>query len=334
MSRLKLKRNLSRMARRCGLLYLASLAVKHKAFVLMYHRILNSVQDEAPYVQPGMYVLASTFRSHLEYLKNTYEVIPLQELVDRVQNRQEIRNCCAITLDDGWLDNYVNAFPIIRELNLPVTIFLATEFIGTDRLFWPEELTLFLDKLDCENVSSLHPLMKKLLRHLESVDMRPDDLFNAAIEALKTWPPEERQQLLSFIRKNRNQTLPNRKLMNWDEARKMQASGLVSFGVHTANHVLLDQISLQEAENEILAARQAIKNSIGVEPSLFSYPNGNYTPDVQLLLKKHGYAGAVITRRGRLGKQSDLFEIPRIGMHQDVSNSVSSFQARTLIRGF
>ena len=122
--------------------------------------------------------------------------------------------------------------------------------------------------------------------------------------------------------------------MNWDEIRGMQASGLIEFGAHTHSHVMLDQVSLAEAEQEIQLSRDEIERQLGVAPTLFAYPNGNYTPELEALLVRHGFKAAVTTRKDWLKMGVSLFRIPRIGMHEDVSNTIPLFLSRLLFKRF
>ncbi|MBE0501803.1 MAG: polysaccharide deacetylase family protein [Desulfuromonadales bacterium] len=334
MSKLMLKKFISRIAVGSGLLSLVSLRVKNKGLILMYHRILDSVQKEKYFIQPGMYVLAETFRSHVAFLKENYTLLSLPELMARTKNGQNINKCCAITFDDGWRDNYTHAFAVIKEYQVPATIFLATEFVGTNRLFWPEELTFFLQKFNEDSRPESDPLLSRLREKLRNQTSPPELFLDAAILELKSWRPEERHQLLVFLRDVCGTVQPERLFINWDEAREMLASGLVSFGAHTANHVLLDQVTLQEAETEVVASLQTIKDKLGAVPDFFAYPNGNYTNRLKSLLKQHGFKGAVTTKKGWVEKSSDFFAIPRVGMHQDVCSDLALFEARTLLRRF
>jgi peptidoglycan/xylan/chitin deacetylase (PgdA/CDA1 family) len=91
--------------------------------VLMYHRI----NDDLP---PGDWVVpVAEFRKQMEFLSRHGEVAGIREAL-RGRTRE---NKVVLTFDDGYRDNYQNAFPILKNLELPATIFLTTGFIGTVR---------------------------------------------------------------------------------------------------------------------------------------------------------------------------------------------------------
>ena len=304
------------------------------AIILMYHRITNKEKDNSDGIQPGMYVSPRSFRSHLKYLKKNYTVLPLSKLIDRHNNGLTLKGYCSITFDDGWLDNYSEAYPLLREYKLPATIFLATGYIGTNEMFWPEKLVYYLSQVNFISSTNTGSLLERLKIDLKSDAKYSGDVFEKAIIALKKWSPKDRQKLLSHL-KNQCKNHPSvRLLMNWDEVIEMQKSGLIEFGAHTVNHVILDQVKLEEAEREISQSRSVIYEKLGIMPELFAYPNGNYTSEIKELLKKHGFKAAVITRKGKLGKNHDLYEIPRIGVHQDISSTIPLLQARIIISGF
>ena len=93
-----------------------------------------------------MYVTTDTFDRQIQFLKKKFEVVHLEELLSNVLSGRQIGRHCAITFDDGWLDNYTQAFPILTKYQIPATIFLSTGLIGTNRLFWPEEFSLLHSK--------------------------------------------------------------------------------------------------------------------------------------------------------------------------------------------
>jgi peptidoglycan/xylan/chitin deacetylase (PgdA/CDA1 family) len=104
--------------------------LKDKALVLMYHRVL--APDDVPAdIDPGMYVTTEAFERHLRYLTANHEVVTLETLFEWMAGRRQFsRIPCAITFDDGWRDNYEQAFPLLQQYNVPATIFLITDHVG------------------------------------------------------------------------------------------------------------------------------------------------------------------------------------------------------------
>ena len=122
--------------------------------------------------------------------------------------------------------------------------------------------------------------------------------------------------------------------MNWDEAAEMGKSNLVEFGAHTVNHEILDQVSLERAEYEISSSCSEIEEHLGTRVNLFAYPNGNYNQAIKKIIRHEGLKAAVTTRKGLMTASSDIFEIPRIGIHEDVGSTIPLFLARILFNRF
>jgi hypothetical protein len=101
----------------------------------------------ADHIQPGMYVCAKTFEAHVVYLQKHFVVLALDDLLERwrIDQLDADKAYCVITFDDGWQDNYQFALPVLKQYGLPATIFLATDFIGTDRWFWPDQVMYLLE---------------------------------------------------------------------------------------------------------------------------------------------------------------------------------------------
>ena len=106
---------------------------KNRFVILMYHGI---VRRALPF--PCWWQLSiDQFQWQMNYLKKNYNVISLKEVVDKIHNRIPLDpNTAVITFDDGYHNNYSLAYPILKELNLPASIFLVTDFIGQDQLLW------------------------------------------------------------------------------------------------------------------------------------------------------------------------------------------------------
>ncbi|MBU5613498.1 polysaccharide deacetylase family protein [Geomonas azotofigens] len=327
------KKYMACVAHRLGLLDAAcTLKARSGALVLTYHRVLDSAVLRSSFVQPGMYVSPESFREQLSFLMSKFSIVSLTELVDRMRKGKAIGGCCCVTLDDGWHDNYLNAFPVLQALNVPATIFLATGFIGTTKYFWPEEVSFYLRSPAIFESRHSIPCLRQLLSL--SGTFASDSFLEASICTIKKWPLKQREDLVAELRSRSGTVPPGRAIMDWSEVQAMQASGLVSFGAHTAHHEILDQVDATTAENEIVQSKIDIESHLDMPVSLFAYPNGNFSQGLHATLARNGFTGAVTTRKGWVNSNSELLALPRIAMHQDVSQTNSLFFARTVWERF
>lgn len=96
--------------------------------ILMYH----SVAENSLFFTTH----PKEFVRQMEYLfKKKYKVIPLSEMCDRVRGGLPIAGMIAITFDDGYEDNYINTFPVLKKYQFPATIFIPTRYIGKEADF-------------------------------------------------------------------------------------------------------------------------------------------------------------------------------------------------------
>jgi peptidoglycan/xylan/chitin deacetylase (PgdA/CDA1 family) len=105
-----------------------------KALIICYH----CVKDEGDsYLRPTR---IGDFENQMRYLSMRYHPIALERMAQFLQNGTPLPpKAIAVTFDDGYRDNYENAYPILKRYNIPATVFLATDFIGTGRIpSWEE----------------------------------------------------------------------------------------------------------------------------------------------------------------------------------------------------
>ena len=107
------------------------MALNKRALVLMYHRVLHD-HEVSRDIDPGMYVTRESLDRHLRHLASTFELVSLDGIRDWIAGDIRFRKVpCAITFDDGWEDNYRNAFDLLSSHRVPATIFLVTDRVGT-----------------------------------------------------------------------------------------------------------------------------------------------------------------------------------------------------------
>jgi len=309
---------------------LSSKRFKGRGVILMYHRVVLNTEEHGVPLQPGMYVLEHTFERQVRFLKERFHVVSLPEMVAILRLGKDMSGYCAITFDDGWRDNFTNAYPILKKHDMPATVFLATDYIDTDKWFWPEEVSWCVSQYhdkgmipalaDTTRIGQLHqygscPIDKKFLIH-------------TVIERLKEYSPADRDEVLRVLKASFPGRVRERLLMSWEEANSMFDSGLISFASHTAGHEMLDQIDKEKVHRELESSKKSLKDMLGIDSPIFAYPNGRMTDEAVSKLEELNYTAAVTTQRGYVLGGTSLFGIPRIGIHEDVSNTTPLFLAR------
>ena len=283
--------------------------------VFMFHRVLP--EGEECY-DAGMATSKQAFGQMLDWLTENFRVVPLDELVRRRAERSHQRPACAITFDDGWVDNFLHAFPLLRARNLPATIFLPLEFIGTKRRFWQERLWLCTRQLEPNG----HRLgaVEKAARHFPWFPLTPGPLASdrGLKRFLMTRPTQEAEEFVQFLAElaQLSAEMPDRAFLNWAEVQTMRDSE-ISFGSHTLNHVLLTHMEPAHAESEIRKSRRELQERLGAEISCFSYPWGAANSFTRDVVTEAGYKYAVGTLPGLIRDGADLCLLPRIA-----SNSI------------
>src|SRR3989344_8233041 len=101
------------------------------AYILLYHRIADVKDDPLQ-----LSVNPENFKNQLLYLKQKYNIVPLVQLVMWLRKGGLKDNSVAVTFDDGYADNLHNALPILKELNVPATIFITSGYISSNRHFY------------------------------------------------------------------------------------------------------------------------------------------------------------------------------------------------------
>ena len=113
--------------------------------ILMYHGV-SDVEGTSLYVKPEV------FARQMEFLRdNGYKVISLDEFVSGTRAGREFgAKTIVITFDDGFEDNYLNAFPVLVKYRMPATIFLITGYVGREKgyLNWDQVRVMYENGID------------------------------------------------------------------------------------------------------------------------------------------------------------------------------------------
>lgn len=268
-------------------------------------------------------------RRHLLYLRRFYRMLHLEDALQELYATHtekpvsgDRRTPLVLTFDDGYYDNYTHAFALARELQIPITIFPVTGYVGRDIPFWWQASEHLIQNAQVDTIT-LAGHTYRLTRSQERLQ-----LATAIDERLRCAPSvAEQEAFLKMMREelgvsgytNKDET--NARSLTWEQIREMEASGRVSFGAHTMHHPLLAQlVDPAEVRHEIEACRTSLEQQLGYSVSALAYPFGQpqeVGDEAPKAAREAGYKWVLTTVQGFNTPQSDPHQLRRI--YGDVS---------------
>lgn len=275
-----------------------------KLFILIYHRVL----DEPDFMRPGE-VDKVAFTWQMELLAKHFNVLPLNEAMQRMQDNTLPSRAVCITFDDGYADNYTNALPILKKFNLTATFFIASGFLDGGRM-WNDTVI--------ESVRNMQsPVLDLTEIGLDKFnvadDIQKSQVASQILQKIKHLSFEQRNQYTTYIA-DRSHDLPDDLMMTSEQLTQLYLSGM-EVGGHTVNHPILLKLDDQTADWEIIQNKRFLESLLKINIRIFAYPNGKLGEDY---LSKHvekvkssGFQLAVTTEKGVVKRQSELMQLPR-----------------------
>lgn len=280
--------------------------------IFRYHRVND---DHDPFFNA---LPVSQFCAQMEYLAQHFHLVSLDQLASGQLSCNGQRCSVAITFDDGYRDNFVNAFPILKKMGIPATIFLTTGYIESGRLPWYDQVRLAF-KLTSQPSCSFHAIGGPTVP-LEG-EIGRLSAMKLALEWLRTTRDKDRLRWLPELFKNlrvpSELNLPAT-MLAWSEIRQMSKEG-ITFGAHTVTHPVLGSLPVALLEEEIAGSKKTVEDRLQVQVRHFAYPFGkpaDVGSDAKRIVKAAGFQTAVTTISGVNGPDQDLLELKRFNLDE------------------
>lgn len=292
-----------------GLLQLLKFFHGRKHIVLTFHRVLFPGRKNNFDTCPT--VTVNNFELILNYVMRRYEIVSLQFLCENLNSSKRL---LAITFDDGWRDNYTNAYSILKKYEIPATIFMTTGKIGSVLPFWQQRLGFIFQ--DVIKGSHSPKKITDIIGMAESTDIN-QELYFTIIEKWKSFPMEKIENKIAGFSFADN-IAKDRLFLSVEEIQLMVNEGLVDFGSHTENHVILPNESLSKVKSELYESKKKLEDVIGKKIYMLSYPNGNVSRDIVQQAESIGYSIGCTTQVRCIGGKVDKMMLPRIDTEWDM----------------
>lgn len=269
------------------------------SLILMYHRVVESIADSM--LDKNLYVTVKSFSDQLKILGNEFQLISLK---DWMNLNDYDGKYCILTFDDGWLDNYQHAFPILLEHKIPATIFLTVNLVDTMEAPWFENLRHILtattnNQQDISHLETFFRMTGTIGQQEERSRNLTELYFNLTRRLVKT----NRRYVDDLISQMSKLTAitheKERSILNWQEIRHMSENG-ITFGSHGLNHYAHTILDSEQKRQEIFRSKIVLEEAdINFVP-VFSFPNGLVDTESMDIIKAAGYKAAFVASKWNL----------------------------------
>jgi len=229
----------------------------------------------------------------------------------------------AVTLDDGYRDNFEHAWPVFRRHSVPFTIYVCAGFCDRTSELWWEALDRVIagaDSMPMPGAAGETIATRRLGEKLKAYEIWKDWLTTEADELRQRVAIRE----LCAAHGLDLAALARELVMDWDEVREIAADPLASIGAHTLTHPALARLAPNAAFHEMSASADRIEAEIGMRPTSIAFPYGYRAaagPREAGLAEQAGFAASVTTRPGYVaanGNRQGLQRVSINGLFQDV----------------
>ena len=241
--------------------------------ILAYHRIMDIDEPTYPFDEELISASTRAFDEQMAFVSQNYNVITFRDMDVFLEKRQSLpERPLIITFDDGYADNYYNAFPVLKKYDLRAVFFISTDYMGGTKPFWFESI-IYVGK---KGLLELQQLGLNL--HLQ-----PNDGPIRAAEAFRLYlmkiPNSECLRLLRMVEEKTQLQIPRHDLewvrpLTWTQVREMADAGM-EIGSHTKSHLILGNAFKDELRDELKESKRIIEKEAGQRVRSISYPMGS-----------------------------------------------------------
>jgi peptidoglycan/xylan/chitin deacetylase (PgdA/CDA1 family) len=245
----------------------------------------------------------------------------MDEVVNHIKSGKGFRRpSIAITFDDGYLDNYTLAYPVLKKHGVPATLYLTTSLVGTMDRIWTEQIGLaFLETQ--KGYLHFSALFGDETVPIETKEEK--ERANSKVsEALKLRPDDERRELIQQlfekleVNEKCGRHFGERMMLNWDEVQEMRKDG-ITIGSHSHTHPILSRMPIQKAKDEILDSKKVVEKNVDIEVKHFSFPNGreeDFSEELRDYCREIGFESTCSVIYGTNNAlEGNVFALKRIG---------------------
>lgn len=295
--------------------------------IFTYHRV-HPNPEANPFDDGVVDATPDELDRQLAELKRWFTPVGVDALVAWVEGAPLPPNPIAITFDDGYLDNFEHALPILRRHGVPATFFIATHYVGERRLFWWDKIAWLIKQSPRATLELTYPapfrgdLGEGRARTLRAVFRLVKDTFGLD---LPRFLAELERAAGVTLDADTERRLADAELMTWDHVRALKAAGM-DVESHTRTHRVLHTLSTAQLADELAGSRADLERVLGTPVRAVSYPVGkpiHTRPPIRAAVRDAGYRIGFSNGSGvnHLWGRTDRFDVRRLAMDRGLPDA-------------
>lgn len=273
---------------------------------------------------PGLHVTPETLGRQLEALSQKYRIVSLTEFVERLRGHLSVRGYLAVTFDDAYLGVARYAEPILRELEIPATVFVVADPLrGGENLYW-------WDVVEFARVRSPERVWLNLTANLGLNGLSPNDpkaTRRITERVFSGWAGRGTDLCRTFGSMMKEEPWRSCTIA---ELQALSRSKWIEFGCHTVSHAALPLLERNEQIREIEECYAFLKDRLSRVTPFLAYPYGRHDPNTMAVAQEVGMEAAFSVKPMFPSARGDsIMAIPRLCA---VERTTSTIVARNLAR--
>lgn len=298
-------------------------------YISMYHYTRDLKHSRYPEIK-GLDV--NLFREQIAFMKSNFNIVTMEQVLEAISTKEKLpEKALLLTFDDGYADNYNVAMPILEEYGVQGSFFIPGKTFTTHQLLDVNKIHYVLASA---NIYNLVEDLKKEMDYYRGQEFQyapTEELFAKYAVAsrfdiketvfvkqmLQTVLPEKLRNIISsklfakYVGVTEEQ-LAYELYMSEEQIRTMKRHGMF-IGIHGYDHYWLGNLSVDQMENDISLALDALDEFVDKKQWVMNYPYGNYNKDVLAYISKQGACLGLTTevRLADIDKDNPL-ELPRL----------------------
>lgn len=264
--------------------------------VLAYHRV-DHYHAHAPYYPGLISTSPSGFAAQMECLAARYHVCSMDEVLAAAESSENELppNSVLLTFDDATRDLAEHAWPVLRSLNLPATVFVPTGYPDQpDRHFWWDRLYRAVLQ---SPAGTRIPTADSTAVELVTIEQRRT-VFRRLKEHLKRISHVQFQTVLEDIVRAAGVPDPaHNNVLSWSQLKQLHSEGL-TLAPHTHTHPMLNQLPGDQVQAEVEESLAMLERHVGCACRALAYPAGGVCESAVQACEAAGIKVAFTTARG------------------------------------